>query len=195
MTTLLTEVHADESLAGPEQPEGDEPQLVRDAVGGSAPAFEQIVRLHHRRVFTFLLQMTRQRQDAEDLSQQTFIKAYHHLDRFDTSRPLINWLLVIARRTALNQFRSAKKWEEMPEDAAGTGPSPARSTEDQDLADNLWARARALLSPREYEVLWLRFGEDFSTKETARIAGLTETHVKVLVHRARQVLLKGDIKP
>jgi RNA polymerase sigma-70 factor (ECF subfamily) len=195
MTTLLTEVHAEEPAAGPDQPPGDEPRLVRDAVGGDAQAFEQIVRLHHRRVFTFLLQMTRQRQDAEDLAQQTFIKAYHHLARFDPGRPLINWLLVIARRTALNHFRAAKKWEEIPEETAGGEPSPARSAEDQDHADTLWARARAVLSPREFEVLWLRFAEDFSTKETARIVGLTETHVKVLVFRARQTLLKGETTP
>src|SRR5476651_395531 len=121
----------------------DESALIRDAVSGSARAFEQIVHSHHHRVFNFLYQMTRQRQDAEDLTQQTFIKAYHHLPRFDPRRPLINWLLVIARRTALNHFRSAKKWEPVPPETAGNEPSPARVTEDRDRADNLWDRARA----------------------------------------------------
>ncbi len=173
----------------------DEAALIRDAVGGSARAFEQIVRSHQHRVFSFIWQMTRQRQDAEDLTQQTFIKAYHHLAGFDPRRPLINWLLVIARRTALNHFRSAKKWEPVPPETASAEPSPARQAEDRDRSDSLWDRARTVLPPRQFEIMWLRFGEDLSTEETARIVGLTQVHVKVLVHRARQVLLKGGSEP
>jgi len=170
-------------------PEGG---LVRDALRGDSRAFDQIIRLHHRRVFHFLHRMTRQRQDAEDLAQQTFIKAFHHLDRFDPSRPMINWLLTIARRTALNHFRSPGKWEEIPAEIACSEPSPARCAEDRDQADNLWEKLRAALPRRQFEILWLRFGEGLSTQETARVVGLTQTHVKVLVFRARQTLGKGE---
>ena len=170
----------------------DEAALVRDTLGGDARAFDQIVRAHHQRVFYFLQRMTRQRQDAEDLAQQTFIKAFENLGRFDTARPMINWLLTIARHNALNHFRAAKKWDELPADVAANEPSPAHAAEGRDQADDLWERARALLSRREFEVLWLRFGEDLSVKETAGVIGLTETHVKVLVFRARQVLLKEE---
>ena len=104
-------------------------EIVRAAIAGDARAFEQIVRNHQGRVFHFLLQMTRQREDAEDLTQQTFIKAHRHLDRVDVGRPITNWLLTIARRTALNHFRSAKKWESLPPDFAATGPSPADRNE------------------------------------------------------------------
>ena len=61
------------------------------------------------RVYNFLHQLTRHRHDAEDLAQQTFIKAYHHLAGFDPRRPLINWLLTIARNNAINHFRDTKK--------------------------------------------------------------------------------------
>ena len=170
----------------------DEAGLVRDTLGGDARAFDEIVHAHHRRVFQFLHRMTRQWQDAEDLAQQTFIKAFENLGRFDTTRPLINWLLTIARHNALNHFRAAKKWDELPHDAATNEPSPAHAAEGRDQTDDLWERARALLSRREFEVLWLRFGEDLSVKETAGVIGLTETHVTVLVFRARQVLLKEE---
>jgi RNA polymerase sigma-70 factor (ECF subfamily) len=139
--------------------------------------------------------MTRQRQDAEDLTQQTFIKAFQHLAGFDGSRPLINWLLTIARNNTLNLFRAAKKWEEIPETLAGRELSPARAAEERDRSDSLWERARTTLSRREFEVLWLRFGEDLSVKETAAVVGLTQTHVKVLVFRARRALLKGENLP
>jgi RNA polymerase sigma-70 factor, ECF subfamily len=191
MMTLAPAPRAAGPLPGPNDAGCDEAGLIRETVAGNARAFDGLVRAHHRRVFNFLCQMTRHQQDAEDLTQQTFIKAYYHLARFDQQRPLINWLLTIARNTALNHFRDVKKWDELPFDAAGSEPSPARHAEQKEQTANLWERARALLSQREFEVLWLRFAEEMSTRETARVVGLTETHVKVLVFRARQALLKG----
>lgn len=189
MTPSL-ELRAIEPLPAPAEGGPDEAGLVRDTLNGDAGAFDELVRAHHRRVFNFVFHLTRQRQDAEDLTQQTFIKAFTHLRRFDGRRPLINWLLTIARHNTLNHFRAAKKWEEVPEALAGSEPSPAHSAEDRDHSDTLWARARIVLSRREFEVLWLRFGEDLSIKETAGVVGLTQTHVKVLVFRARRTLLK-----
>jgi RNA polymerase sigma-70 factor (ECF subfamily) len=135
--------------------------------------------------------MTRHRQDAEDLTQRTFIKAYQNLTRFDPQRPWINWLLTIARRTALNHFRDTKRWEEIPEGSESAEPSPARQAETQDHSENVWACAREVLSQREFEVIWLRFAEELSTEETAQATGLTVSNVKVIVFRARQQLLKG----
>lgn len=194
MTVPASAPRADESVPTP-APAGPSPEdkaIVRAAIGGDARAFEQLVHAYHRRVFNFLQQMTRQREDTEDLTQQTFIKAYQHIERVDPERPIINWLLTIARRTALNHFRSARKWEFVPADLASSEPSPARQLEVQDRADNLWARARRILAQREFEALWLRFAEERSTEETAEIMGLTQIHVKVIVHRARQRMLKGE---
>jgi RNA polymerase sigma-70 factor, ECF subfamily len=169
----------------------EEAMLVREAAAGSARAFEALVSQHSRRVFNFLYQMTRHRQDAEDLTQRTFIKAYQNLTRFDPQRPWINWLLTIARRTALNHFRDTKRWEEIPEGSESAEPSPARQAETQDHSENVWACAREVLSQREFEVIWLRFAEELSTEETAQATGLTVSNVKVIVFRARQQLLKG----
>jgi RNA polymerase sigma-70 factor (ECF subfamily) len=175
----------------PEEASAGEAALVRLVLEGQTSAFDELVRLHSPRVFRFLHQFTRQRQDAEDLTQQTFIKAYRHLGSFELRRPMINWLLTIARRTALNHFRSAQRWEVLPEQAAAEGPSPASAAEARERTENLWDRARAVLPPRQFEVLWLRFGEDLSTEETARVCGLTQTHVKILVYRAKRALAKG----
>lgn len=165
--------------------------LIQATLAGDSRSFAEIVRQYHGRVYGFLYQMMRHRHDAEDMTQQTFIKAYQNLGRFDPRRPLINWLLTIARHGAINHFRDTKRWSEMPEDVMGSEPSPATVAERREKAANLWDRARTLLSRREFEVLWLRFGEELSTEETARVVGLTQTHVKVLVFRARQALLKG----
>jgi RNA polymerase sigma-70 factor, ECF subfamily len=193
MMALLPVSRVDDSPTVIDEAVHDDRELLRAAIAGDARAFEQVVHVHHRRVFNFLRQMTRHQEDAEDLTQQTFLKAYQHLNRFDGSRPIIHWLLTIARHNALNHFRSTKKWTFAPAELASAEPSPARQVEVQDRADDLWARARRILSQREFEVLWLRFSEELSTKETARVMGLTQIHVKVLVHRARQHLLKGEI--
>jgi len=192
MTAPSSARSADEPAPAGAVPSPEHAAVVRAAIGGDARAFEQIVGAYHRRVFNFLQQMTRQREDTEDLTQQTFIKAYQHIERVDPERPIINWLLTIARRTALNHFRSARKWEFVPADLASSEPSPAAQLEVQDRADNLWARARRILPQREFEALWLRFAEERSTEETAEIMGLTQIHVKVIVHRARQRMLKGE---
>ena len=190
---MLPAPRADESASSASTvPQWEETATVLAASRGDASAFEQLVHLHHRRVLNFVLQMTRHRHDAEDLTQQTFVKAYQHIHRVDSTRPIINWLLTIARRTTLNHFRSVKKWEFVPAELVSGEASPARQLEQQEQAENLWARARRVLSRREFQVLWLRVGEEMSIAETARIAGLTQIHVKVLVHRARQRLLKGE---
>lgn len=192
---LPSQVRTDASAPPHSENSSNEAGPACDQFGANPQAFEGIVRQHSRRVFGFLYQFTRHRQDAEDLTQLTFLKAFKNLHRFDSRRPVINWLLTIARRSALNHFRDAKSFGEVPEDVASSAPSPAHCAEEKERGENLWARARRVLSPREFEVLWLRFGEELSTAETARIAGLTETHVKVLVFRARQQLLKGEMSP
>ena len=189
MMTFASEPCDAASTTDAEAARCEEVALIRDAAAGSTRAFGEIVHTHHRRVFNYLRQMTRHQQDAEDLTQQTFIKAHHSIARFDQSRPIINWLLTIARNSALNHFRDVKKWDELPAESAAAGPSPARQAETREQEENLWARARALLAPREFEVLWLRFAEELSTRETAQTVGLTETHVKVIIFRARQALL------
>jgi RNA polymerase sigma-70 factor (ECF subfamily) len=166
--------------------------MLRAALGGDARAREEIVHRHHRRVYSYLYQMTRHREDAEDLTQQTFIKALRYFDRVDPDRPVIHWLIAIARNSALNHFRDRPRWAELKEEEVSPRPSPAREAENRDCVHNLWAKARQLLKPREYEVLWLRFAEEQSIAEIARTVGLTQIHVKVIVHRARHRLLKGE---
>lgn len=194
MTLAPAPQPADSLADSPVEP-GREAAVVRAAMAGDARAADTLVRAYHRRVFNFLYQMTRHRADAEDLTQQTFIKAFQHLARVDPDRPLTNWLLTIARNSALNHFRSARKWDHEPDEIVSSEPSPAHHAEEKERTENLWARARRILSQREFEVLWLRFAEDLSTAETARVTGLTQIHVKVLLHRARQHLMKGEDTP
>lgn len=180
---------------GSEEPGPDEAGLVGRVLEGDRSAFDVLVRAHSPRVFRFLHRFVRHRQDAEDLTQQTFLRAYANLGRFDRSRPMINWLLTIARRCALNHFRAAKPWVSFSADegriADDHAVAPDRAAERCDTAGSLWERAKAQLSPRQHEALWLRLGEDLSVRDTARVMGITSTHVKVLVFRAKRALRQG----
>lgn len=184
------------SQAAADQTQGSSDAVREDAVlieaclDGKLQAFDQLVRRHTPRVFNYLLHLTRHRQDAEDVTQQTFIKAYQHLASFDRSHPFIAWLLTIARRTALNHFRSAKQFEPVAETLPSAERGPDREVEKRDQLDALWTQAREALSEREYEVLWLRYAEDMPIEETARIMGLNTTHTKIIAFRARQRLIK-----
>lgn len=169
----------------------EEAGLVQAAVAGDGQAARELVRLFHRPIFRFVCRMTGQAQDAEDITQETFVKAFRSLDRVDTSRPLINWLFTIARRTALNHFRSKKEWVELPPEAASESPGPRQEVERREVVDGVWAKARRVLSAAEFQVLWLRFGENLSTAEAAKAAGRSTTSIKTLVYRARQRLLAG----
>ncbi len=174
----------------------EEAALLRAAIAGDPPAREELVRRHHRRVYAYLLQLTRHRQDAEDLTQHTFLKALRHLARVDPARPVLPWLITIARRTALNHFRDGPRWSELPEDStASSTASPARQAENRERVDQLWEKARRVLSAREYEILWLRFAEELSVADIAAVVDLTRIHVKVIIHRARERLLKGESPP
>lgn len=193
--TFFFQSEASDASGTSAEADTDEGSLVRESVAGDGKAFEALVHRHTGRVFNYVYHMTHHRQDAEDICQQTFIKAYQNLHRVDPSRPLIGWLLTIARRTALNHFRSAKAWAELPENATSGEDSPARQVENSECLGALWTRARQLLTKRDFEVLWLRVAEELSVEETAEITGLTASHVKVLVFRARQQLLKGETRP
>ena len=168
----------------------DEARLVRRAIAGEASAFDSLIGLHGKRVYRFLYRLTRHSQDAEDLTQVTFIKAYAHLASLDPERPMIHLLFTIARREAVSHFRRVRRWESLPEEAVATQKTPLSEAEASNEREGLWEAARRHLSAREFEALWLRFAEDLSTLETARVMGISQAFVKIVVFRAKGKLRK-----
>jgi RNA polymerase sigma-70 factor (ECF subfamily) len=162
-------------------------QLAQRAKEGSRDAFELLVTRHERQIFNYLYHLTRNRHDAEDLVQETFIKAYRGIHRYDASFAFATWLFTIAKRTAYSHFRSAER-AEVPDNQVDR-TNPATLLEEKDESDLLWALARRL-KQNQYEALWLRYGEDFSVAEIARIMKTNQVRVKVLLHRARATLAK-----
>ncbi len=159
-------------------------RLAECAKAGSLDSFEQLVARYESPIFNFLRQFTGNHHDAEDLTQETFVKAYRSLHRYDSSFAFAAWLFTIARRTGASHFRSARRFSELPATEESTEESPATALECKDEQTSIWKLVWTL-KPKQAEALWLRYAEGFSVAETARIMRTNQIHVKVLLHRAR----------
>ncbi len=159
---------------------------------GDEAAFAELVRAATDRLFRFLYRLTDHAQDAEDLVQETWLKAHRALARYDVGRPFLPWLFTIARRSVLNHRRAARPCEPLPEDLVlpSQADGPAEEFAERDDHAQLWEATRRL-PPRYREVLWLYYGEGLDTTAAAAILRCTPLCVKVRLHRARRALLRS----
>ncbi|MBM3834711.1 MAG: RNA polymerase sigma factor [Verrucomicrobia bacterium] len=164
-------------------------QLAQESQAGCRESFELLVEQYEKRVFTYLWQFTGNSHDAEDITQETFLKAYQNIHRFNPAYAFSTWLFTIAKRTAISHFRSIKPSEELSVEHEASVIDPSAALEIEDEKKSLWTLARKL-KPKQYEALWLRYAEGFSIAETARIMQTNQIHVKVLLHRGRSLLAK-----
>lgn len=166
-------------------------ELARQSQAGSLAAFEELVRRYERRIYGFVLQSCRRRADARELTQDTFVRAYQAIAQFDSRRAFAPWLFTIARRKCIDHFRAAPP-------AAGEAASeledpddPAQLAVRREERENLWRLSRRLLPDTQFQALWLRYAEDMDIGEIAQVLRKTQTHVKVLLYRARRSLGRG----
>ena len=164
-------------------------ELARETRAGCLAAFEELVRRYERRVYAFITHCCRNRADAQELTQDTFVRAFQAIAQFDPRRGYATWLFTIARRKCIDHHRAAPPApaeEPMPElpDLA----DPAELLAQREDRQNLWQIARRRLPEAQFQALWLRYAEDMSVAGIARVLRKTQTHVKVLLFRAREVL-------
>src|SRR2546421_6986771 len=88
--------------------------LVQECKAGSREAFSALVEHYQKRLFNFLCHLTGNAHDAEDLTQETFLKVYHNIHRFNSTHAFGTWLFTIAKRTAYNHFRKNKRSQPAP---------------------------------------------------------------------------------
>ena len=173
-------------MTGPPETEESIEQLAAKAQAGCLVSFERIVQLNKDRLYTYLVQFLGNEHDAEDVTQEAFIKAYRHLHSFNGKARFTTWLFAIAKNTALTHLRKRKILQPIDEmEEILSAPAPHDASE----AEAIWLQARKL-KPKFYETLWLFYAEGFSLKETAEIMNTNAITVRVNLHRARAALAK-----
>lgn len=158
-------------------------ELASRIAEGSRSLFEELVSRYSMRLFYFLRHRAETDSDIEDLVQETFLKAFKSIDRFDPEWKFSTWLYTIASREAISRYRSNRKMKYTPVETSSI-PDPEESVIRKEESQNLWELASSL-PEKEYEALWLHYAEDMSIKEIARITKKKSSTVRVLLYRAR----------
>jgi RNA polymerase sigma-70 factor (ECF subfamily) len=173
--------------------------LVTAAKRGNARAFEGLVLRHKRRVFAVAQRITNNRDDAEDVVQETFHKVFLHLDNFQEKSRFSTWLTRIAMNEALMLLRRRRGiFEDLPESTddgvksssetfVDQGPNPEESCLRRERTQLLTAAINRL-GPRIRTAILLRDIEEKSLEETAQILGTTSTAVKARLFQGRRKL-------
>ena len=176
----------------------DDRDLVVRARGGDAEAFEAIVRSYQKRVYGVALRMTRRHEVADDIVQETFVRAYSHLDRFEVGRPLAPWLTRIAANLCINYLTAAARREQQFAEGDGPAaepPAPRADGEPEPLAELMSLEFRRALDasvqklpPDQRIVFDLKVHEDMRYEEIADTLDISTGTVMSRLFRARQKL-------
>jgi RNA polymerase sigma-70 factor (ECF subfamily) len=172
-----------------------EVELARRARHGDATAFDALVRRFHRPVYRFCWRLVRS-SDAEDLAQDTFVRAFVHFERFDPERPVLPWLVAIARRLCLDLLRRRQvmaRVETLPD----TGPPATDPEGEASLREQLSRLDRALddLDEGPRMAIILFHIEEMSYRDIAAALEVPMGTVMTWLHRGRAQLkrvLEGE---
>ncbi|MBV9108603.1 MAG: sigma-70 family RNA polymerase sigma factor [Gemmatimonadetes bacterium] len=170
----------------------DEPALVERVRGGDAAAFETLVNRYMRRAFAVAYRLMGQKEDAEDLVQETFMAVLQRIGTFEAGRPFAPWFFRILVNRGLNarKARSLRTVDEIPESTAAHGPTPEREAERTELRDRL-RTAMAALPARQRVIVELFELEGFGGPEIAEILEISDGTVRWHLHEARKTLKKA----
>jgi RNA polymerase sigma-70 factor (ECF subfamily) len=168
--------------------------LVQDTRRGEVEAFGELIQRYQKTVFNVCYRMLGERREAEDLTQETLIRAYKKLEMYDYSRPFGPWIRKIAANMCLNHLqRKNPVMIELNEEWIDTGltaqPTPERLTENAEKSEQIHTAILSL--PAHYRaVIELRHYQELSYLEISEELGIPLSAVKSHLHRARRTLAK-----
>ncbi len=165
----------------------DEIALIQRVKDGDVTAWEPLILIYQDQVFRLAYLLIGDPDEAADIAQETFVRAWRHLAKFDGSRPLRPWLLKIAANLARNQRRSVGRYLVALKRGFQEYPPIENDVESRSLierqAADLW-RAVQRLNPTDQQVIYLRFFLELSITETAQAMTIAEGTVKSRLNRA-----------
>lgn len=162
-------------------------ELVTRAKEGDEFAYDQLVTRYRDVVFRLAYLLLGSADDAEDVAQETFIRAFRQLDQFDATRTLKPWLLQITANQSRNRYRSWRRYQyylaRLFREDTPVIASPERLTQQQIQAQELWRIVKQLKRPQQ-EIIYLRYFLDLSVQETSDALTIPVGTVKSRQHRA-----------
>lgn len=169
--------------------EDDEAVLVERVRRGDSAAFDSLVSQYMRRAFAVSWRLLGNREDAEDLVQETFLAVLQKIDTFQRGRAFSPWFFRILVNRGLNarKSRALRTTDEIPEQAASAGASPERAAEQAELRSRLRA-AMDGLPERQRVIVELFELEGFGGAEIAEILEISDGTVRWHLHEARKTL-------
>ena len=174
------------------QPNADQ-QLITNTLEGDTRAFGTLVEKYQGYVFTIVLRMVKVREEAEEVAQDTFIKAFESLSSFRGESKFSSWLYSIAYRKALDRIRKNKKYkasellEEITEGEAGMFEDALQQLEDRERKEKI-QQCIMQLPEVDAALITLYYFEEQSVKEIVAITELSEENIKVKLYRSRKKL-------
>jgi len=166
-------------------------ELARRARAGSSLCFEELVRRWQVPLMRFLVRRMGRRSDAEDVVQETFVRAYQALGQYRDSRPFRTWLFTIGYRAGVSHGRKVRAREAAEANVeAGRGEErPVERLGREEEGRELWEVAKAVLTEEQFGAVWLYYVEEMTAGEIARVLGRSWVGVKTMLHRARKRLM------
>ncbi|MGE0550371.1 MAG: RNA polymerase sigma factor [Kofleriaceae bacterium] len=165
--------------------------LAARAQRGDQASFEELVTRLRMPLTRFLGRQLDRASDADDAVQETFLRAYRSLDRYDPDRRFETWLFAIGKNVAATHRDAGRRRTEREHRGApiDTIAAPVPAT-----AAALWQTAEQILGPESYRAMWLRYAQELSIREVASELGRSVVATKVMLFRARRKLLEEDIR-
>ncbi|MDR4987507.1 MAG: RNA polymerase sigma factor [Bacteroidales bacterium] len=173
----------------------DENSVIRRILAGNIQEYELLVRNYQAAVYHVLYQMLQQHEEAEELAQEVFVKAYEKLETFNYRSKFFSWIYRIAINTAISHIKKSQRFvrlERLPEDA-GRNPDSVDKPVMEKERDVMLQRAMGELGENYRAVIVLHYFKELSYAEIAEVLDLSEKKVKSRLYDGRK-LLKGILE-
>jgi RNA polymerase sigma-70 factor, ECF subfamily len=167
--------------------EFDDAMLVKMTLSGDARAFEELVERYQKVLYNTVLRIVQNTDEAADITQSGFVKAYEHLGDYKPQHKFFSWLYRIIVNESLNALRRRKETQEIDSGLMDSMKDPAETYEDSER-EHYIDRALQMLSPENRAVVVLRHFQDLTYKEISQILDIPEKTVKSRLFTARQLL-------
>lgn len=178
-----------------------EARLAKLALKGDQRAFAELVELYQDKLFHMAYRMLNNRQEAEDVVQETFLRVYRSLDRYDENQKFSTWIYRIATNLCIDRLRKrkpsysldAESSEHEGLDGYSMIPSDNRTPESEVLlteTQRIVHQAIETLPPKYKTIMMLRYIQDLSLQEIGDVLEMPVTTIKTRVHRGREFLRK-----